>query len=749
MKEDNPKIKKKGNKLELPALQTAILNFLKEHPKKQYSAKQIIEKLDIANNKDSVNSAISRLIDSGQLFMNVKNAIYGITKSPTIDKKKESHKDGVKVREKDGTKGQKERRPIVGVVDMTRSGTAYIVSNDVNEDVFVSARNTNSALHGDKVRVEMWYPRGRNKPEGEVREVLQRATEFFMGTIKVSRKYAIVIPDRANIQMDIFVDLADSKDAADGDKVVVKITKWPTRANKNPLGVVTTVLGGVGSNDIEMNGILIGHGFNIDFPEEVTAESDAISTEISSAEIERRRDLRNIMTFTIDPFDAKDFDDAISYRALDNGNFEVGVHIADVSHYVQANTQLDKEAYRRSTSVYLADRVCPMLPEKLSNELCSLRPHEDKLTFSAMFEINANGDVLNRWFGKTVIHSDRRFTYEEAQEILEGKEDADYGAALLQVNELALGLRKHRFKNGAIDFDSEEVRFRFDEKGVPIEVYVKTRKASNMLIEDFMLLANKEVATYIIKKGTAKEIPYVYRVHDTPNVDKLEDFARFAADFGFKMDITSPRRIAESMTRLVKAAETDDNLKMLAPLAIRTMAKAEYSSNNIGHYGLAFENYSHFTSPIRRYSDVLAHRILEKNLDEKPFYVNKEDLEESCKHISKQERRAMDAERESTKYKQAEYMSKRIGQVFEGVVSGMLERGLFVEAKANKCEGLITFVTLGEVFEIAENRMSAKGKQTGKVYKMGDTVYIKIIATDLQKRQIEMILVDKDEENEV
>ena len=747
MKEDNQKIKKKGNKLELPELQNVILNFLKEHPKKQYSAKQIIEKLDIGNNKDSVNSAIGRLIEGGELFMNVKNAIYGVTKAPTYDKAKEKTKTEGKPTDKDAAKGRSERRPIIGIVDMTRSGTAYIVSNDVNEDVFVNVKNTNSALHGDKVRVEMWTPRGRNKPEGEVKEVLHRATDYFMGTIKVSRKYAFVIPDRANMLLDIFVELVDSKDAKDGDKVVVKVTKWPTRTNRSPLGVVTTVLGAAGGNDIEMNGILIGHGFNIDFPEEVTAESDAISTEITAAEIARRRDLRGILTFTIDPFDAKDFDDAISYRALDNGNFEIGVHIADVSHYVHANTQLDKEAYKRSTSVYLADRVCPMLPEKLSNELCSLRPHEDKLTFSAMFEIGSDGIVVNRWFGKTVIYSDRRLTYEEAQEILEGKPD-DYSAALLQVNELAIALRKNRFKNGAIDFDSEEVRFRFDEKGVPVEVYVKTRKASNMLVEDFMLLANKEVATFITKKGKAKEIPFVYRIHDTPNEDKLADFARFAMDFGFKMDLSTPKRIAESMTKLVKAAETDDNLKMLAPLAIRTMSKAEYSSNNIGHYGLAFEFYSHFTSPIRRYSDVLAHRILEKNLEEKPYYVVKEDLEESCKHISKQERRAMEAERESTKYKQSEYMSKRIGQVFEGVISGMLDRGLFVEVKESKCEGLITFATMNEAFEIEGNRMSAKGKRTGKTYKMGDTVYIKVIATDMAKRQIEMIFVDKDEENE-
>ena len=711
----------------------------KTHPTSTYSAKQVIEKLKIGNNKDSVISALGRLALSGQLVCNENQGQYSL-----VGAAQPSSKSKGKSGEKSDKKSSSDRRPIVGIVDMTRSGSAYIVTNDVDEDVFVNPKNTNGALHGDKVRVEMWCSRGRNKAEGEVKEVLTRANEFFMGTIHVSRKYAIVIPDRANVQMEIFVDLTDTKDAQDGDKVVVKILKWPSRSNKNPIGAVTTALGAVGSNDIEMKSILIGHGFNIDFPEEVTEEAEKISTEITQAEIARRLDLRPILTFTIDPWDAKDFDDAISYRALDNGNFEIGVHIADVSHYVQPNTQLDKEAFRRSTSVYLADRVCPMLPEKLSNELCSLRPNEDKLTFSAMFEIDKKGKIYKRWFGKTVIHSDRRFTYEEAQEILDGKAD-ELSVELLNVNDVSVGLRNERFKSGALDFDSEEVRFRFDEKGVPIEVYVKTRKASNMLIEDLMLLANKEVATYVSKKGTAKVVPYIYRIHDTPNEDKLNDFVLFAKDMGFTMDINTPKKIGESMTKLVKASETDENLKMLLPLAIRTMSKAEYSSHNIGHYGLAFEFYSHFTSPIRRYSDVLAHRILEKNLGEVPYYVNQEDLEESCKHISKQERRAMDAERESTKYKQTEYLSKRVGQLFEGVVSGMMDRGIFVEIKENKCEGMISFGSLDEAFDLASNRLTSTGRRSGKVYKMGDTVYVKLLATDLQKRQIEMIFVSKED----
>jgi ribonuclease R len=484
---------------------------------------------------------------------------------------------------------------------------------------------------------------------------------------------------------------------------------------------------------------LINTGFNIEFPEDVLAETAKIKDDIAS-EVSKRRDFRDITTFTIDPHDAKDFDDALSYRVLENGNTEVGIHIADVTHYILPDTALDKEAYLRSTSVYLVDRVCPMLPEKLSNELCSLRPNEDKLTFSAVFTFNEKNDIVEKWFGKTIIHSDRRFAYEEAQLILEAGE-GDFVDELIKLNQIAYHLRKKRFKNGAINFETEEVKFRLDEHGVPIEVYVKERKDTNLLIEDFMLLANKEVATYMAKKDPAAEIPYIYRIHDVPNMDKLENFALFAREMGVKMNLDTPKNIAKSFDDLIKKAEKDENLKILMPIAIRTMAKAEYSSYNIGHYGLAFEYYSHFTSPIRRYSDVLAHRILFENLT-KIKRFDKERLEDQCKYISKQERKAADAERESIKYKQVEYMKNHVGEEFDGIVSGMLERGIFVEIKGMMAEGMVPFERMSESFEVESSRLRAKGMRTGKIYKMGDSVRVRILKADMEKKQIEMGLAD-------
>lgn len=718
----------KGKKLSTEELSQAIMKMCRANAKKAYTAKQIIEKLDIENSKDSVQYILEKLTEKNLLHVN-KDVKYSIVK------------EDVATTEAATAKPRTDRAVIVGTVDMTRNGSAYIMSPNTNGDVFVAPKNVRHALHGDKVKVQMWYPRGRNRAEGEILEVVERAAEFFIGTLRLSKKYAIVIPDRLNMLVDIFVDIDDIKEAKDGDKVIVKIVKWHSKMVKSPIGRVTTVLGKGGNSDMEMKSILINNGFNIDFPEEVTAESDAISTEITDEEIARRRDMRTTTTFTIDPVDAKDFDDALSFLKLPNGNYEIGIHIADVAHYLLPNTALDKEAYHRSTSVYLADRVCPMLPEKLSNELCSLRPHEDKLTFSAVFEIDTKGKIVERWFGRTVIHSDRRFTYEEAQEIIETKE-GDFSEEILTLDFLAKALRKKRFKNGAIDFDSEEVRFRLDENAVPVEVYVKVQRDSNRLIEDFMLLANREVAAYLAKK-VVPEIPNVYRIHDHPNEEKVFEFARFAGEMGFKFDFTSPKSIAASFNRISKAAEENEILKTLAPIAIRTMAKAEYSTDNIGHYGLAFDYYSHFTSPIRRYADVLTHRILAQNLSTKIVRWDKAKLEEACKHISKQERRAVEAERESTKYKQAEFMKTRLGQTFEGVISGVSDRGLFVETIYGKCEGMIGFDRMSEAFEVFNGRLQARGKRTGLTYKLGDTITIKVTNVDMTKRQIEMDLIDE------
>ncbi|MEO1713468.1 MAG: VacB/RNase II family 3'-5' exoribonuclease, partial [Bacteroidota bacterium] len=514
---------------------------------------------------------------------------------------------------------------IIGKVDMTKTGSAYIVSDQMEDDVFVTAKYLNAALHGDQVKVAVWRRRGRTKPEGEILEIVKRATEHFLGTIHISNKYAFVIPDRLNMPVDIYVDLENTKGARDQDKVIVRVEKWHDDKKRSPEGIITSVLGAVGSSDIEMKGILINNGFNLEFPEEVIAEAEKFPIEIEASEVERRRDMRKVTTFTIDPNDAKDFDDALSIEYLENGHCEIGVHIADVSHYVKPESQLDKEALSRSTSVYLVDRVLPMLPERLSNGLCSLRPHEDKYTFSAVFEFDKDDKVVNRWFGKTLTHSDHRFTYGGAQKVLDG-EDGPFSAELKVMNRIAHKLRKKRFRDGAINFETEEVRFRLDEDGVPIEVYLKERKDAHMLIEDFMLLANREVAGYITEKGKENEIPFVYRIHDEPDPDRVAELVSFAKEMGVEINVGSPLEIAKSFNRLTKQAQEDPALKLLGPVAIRTMAKAVYSSDNIGHYGLGFEHYSHFTSPIRRYSDVLAHRILEKNLEGNTFRTNKAKL---------------------------------------------------------------------------------------------------------------------------
>lgn len=738
MKKDKRKSKKQVNKLPVKELQQAILRLFRQNPTKKYSARHIIEKLGIGNNKDSVQHALDQLENSGQLkTIQIKTeekiALNNEVETPPLAP---SAKHNVIEDKRELRKNRPQNGTYIGTVDVTRSGAAYIICEGLQEDVYVNAKSLNSALHGDKVKIAAYF-QNRRRPDGEVLQVIERATDHFIGTFMHSRRFAIVMPDRVGMP-EIFIEDTDTKNAKDGEKVTVRVTKWLSRANKKLVGVVTSVLGQPGTSDIEMKSILINSGFNIEFPEDVLAETAKIKDDIA-AEVSKRRDFRGITTFTIDPHDAKDFDDALSFQVLDNGNIEVGVHIADVTHYILPNTALDKEAYLRSTSVYLVDRVCPMLPERLSNELCSLRPHEDKLTFSAVFTFDDKFKIVDKWFGKTIIHSDRRFAYEEAQAILEAGE-GDYVDELMQLNKIAHHLRKKRFKDGAINFETEEVKFRLDENGIPIEVYVKERRDAHLLIEDFMLLANKEVATYMAKKDPSVEVPYIYRIHDLPNMEKLENFALFAREMGVKMNLDTPKNIAKSFDNLIKQVEKDENLKILMPIAIRTMAKAEYSTSNIGHYGLAFEYYSHFTSPIRRYSDVIAHRILFENL-KKVKRFEKEKLEEQCKYISKQERKAADAERESIKYKQVEYMKNHIGEEFEGIVSGMLERGIFVEIKGMLAEGMITFDRLSESFEVESSRLRAKGLRSGKMYKMGDSVKVRILKADLDKKQIEMEFV--------
>jgi ribonuclease R len=715
----------KGLKLNAQELSKAILKFFKTYPKKRLNAKQLINKLKISNSKDSVNHTLFGMQKKGILFM-LEDGRFRLDKFNNADGSGSG-----------GRKSSSPRTRHVGTVDMTRKGSAYIVCEDLEEDVYVPAKNLGGALKGDKVEIEKFLARGRRRPE-----VLVRAIDHFIGTLQLTKKMGKLIPDRLDVPFEIMVRLTDILGAEDGDKVVVKVTEWPTKSHHQPFGYVTTSLGSEGGNDMEMNTILINNGFNITFPEPVDAEANVLSTEITKKEIGRRRDMREVTTFTIDPDTAKDFDDALSLEYLEDDQFEIGIHIADVSHYVKPGTMLDDEAFKRSTSVYLVDRVAPMLPEKLSNELCSLRPHEDKLTFSAVFTFDKKGKVIDRWFGKTITHSDRRFTYEEAQEVIETKE-GDYVEEMLKMNEVAKKLRKKKFKNGAIAFESDEVKFKLDEKGKPISLYVKERKEAHMLVEDFMLLANKEVAMFIAKKGEGHEIPFVYRVHDTPDPDKVGNLALFAKEMGFHMEFQTPRQIADSYNRLAKAAQKDDALKMLQPLAIRTMSKAVYTTENIGHYGLGFDHYSHFTSPIRRYSDVLTHRILEKNLTE-TVRVKKALLEEKCVHISAQERKAMTAERESIKYKQVEFIMDHVGEFFEGRISGMIDRGLFVELVESRCEGMVAFDTLYDNFEVAESRLRAVGRRTKEVFKMGQIIQVKVLSADLERREIEMELMEED-----
>lgn len=709
----------KGKKVPNAELQKRILQLFKKNPDKKYSPKQISAKLRVGNNKDSVISALDQLREKGLL----------------------RHRATPKFKLK--PKGLLNlKQNIEGTIDMTRTGSAYVVTDEHEEDVYIPAKKMNGALHGDTVRVRAYYPKRRTKPEGEVIQVLERANDHFLGTLNITRNYSLVIPDNPNMAFDIYIEKKHLKEAQDGDKVVVKIVEWPTKSKPTPLGMITSVLGKVGSSDIEMKSILINNGFPLDFPEEVMKESRKLKPHITAQEEEVRRDMRNITTFTIDPLDAKDFDDALSIRLLENGELEIGVHIADVTHFVKPKTALDKEAYKRSTSVYLVDRVLPMLPEKISNELCSLRPNEDKYTFSAVFNFDEKNKITKEWFGKTIIHSDKRFTYEAAQEVIENGHGMFHNE-LFNLNTLAKKMRKSRFKKGAINFETEEVKFKLDETGKPIGLYIKERKDAHLLVEEYMLLANRRVAEFIQKKGKKQEIPFVYRIHDLPNEDKVNDFAAFAKELGVLMDTKNEKTIAKSYNEMMAKVAKDPGLKVLESLAIRTMSKAAYSPDNIGHYGLAMENYAHFTSPIRRYSDVLAHRILERNLAGNSYRGNKIKLAEKCTHISKMERKAMTAERESIKYKQVEYMQSRVGNDFDGYITGFSDRGFFIELADVKAEGMVKFSTTNDHYIVDASRLKARGAKFGEVFKMGDKVRVRIKAADLDRKQIDLVFTEQ------
>jgi len=713
----------KGDKLKAGDLRKAILNELKRNARKQYNPKQLIRKLKIKNSQDSVSDALAKLV--ADKLVNDKG-----------DFKYQISRDAEEKTSKKFT---------TGLVDMTRSGSAYIVTDGEADDVFVIARRLGNAQNGDKVKIRVWTPNGRRKPEGEVVEVLERSVSHFVGKLQIHEKYAeVVVTNPGDKKLMVAVHRAELIGGEHDDQVVVKILDWEENRFGQISGQITAVLGEEGSSEIAMQSILINNGFQITFPEDVIAESEALPNEISPMEINIRRDMRETTTFTIDPLTAKDFDDALSIQTLEGGDIEIGIHIADVSHYVRPGSALDREAAARTTSVYLVDRVCPMLPERISNELCSLRPHEDKLSYSAVFTMHPKTfKITSRWFGATVIHSDRRFTYEEAQEVLDTS-SGDFAEELLMLDKISKVLRKERFKHGAIDFATNEVRFKLDEDGTPLEVYVKERIDTNMLIEDFMLLANKEVATFMIKKAERlrEVIPFVFRVHDEPNMEKVVELAKFAEALGYKMDLRTPQSIAKSYTELLAKAAEDPMVKMLSPIAIRTMSKAIYTTENIGHYGLGFENYTHFTSPIRRYADVLVHRILDENIEKGSLYkMNPTKLEELCKHISAQEKKATTAERESIKYKQTEFMLDNVGEEFDGIINGLADFGVFVELTANYVEGMIAYDAMDESYDISSGKLYITGRKSGKRLKMGDAVRVRVKEVDLERRRIDMELV--------
>src|SRR5690606_6792729 len=632
------------------------------------------------------------------------------------------------------------RTIVVGKVDMTSDGSAYIVTDEFEEDIYVPPRKVRNELNGDIVKIHAYESKRDRKKEGEVIEIIERSRTAFTGVLKVSPRFAFLITDDRKMLHDIFIPLEDLNGAKDNEKVVVSITDWPA-GSKNPVGKVENILGFQGENDAEMNAILADFGFPLSFPKNVEKEANALPAELPANEIKKRKDFRNKLTFTIDPFDAKDFDDAISFIELENGNYEVGVHIADVTYYVQPDTALDHEAFERGTSVYLVDRVIPMLPERLSNNLCSLRPNEDKFCFSAVFEIDERANIHAEWFGKTVIHSDKRMSYEDAQAVIEGGE-SELKEQLLVLNKLAHAMRAKRFKNGAISFESVETKFHLDEKGKPIGVYVRERKDAHKLIEDFMLLANKRVAEFIGKKGKWKnKLPFVYRSHDVPNESSLLNFTQFASRFGYKLNTNTSKETAHSLNKLMTDIEGKKEQNVLTQLAIRSMAKAIYTTKSSSHYGLGFDYYTDFTSPIRRYPDMMVHRLLEHYLAN-GTPVNEEAYEKMATHASQMEKRAADAERASVKYKQAEYLQDQIGTEYLGIVSGVTEWGMYVEIEENKCEGMIRLRDMTDDFyALDEKNYAIIGQRKKKKYQLGDEVKVKVKHVDLMKRQIDFILL--------
>ena len=640
---------------------------------------------------------------------------------------------------------------VTGKVDMTAHGYAYIISPDAEDDVFVSQKNLREALHGDTVRVHLFARRKNAKFEGQVVEVIERARTSFVGTIGVTDTFSFLIPDSRLMPYDLFIPQGKEHGAKDGQKVIARIIDWPHRA-KNPTGEVIEILGYPGENETEMYSILAECELPYKFEQAVEDAAASIPAKITEEELKNRRDFRGVPTFTVDPADAKDFDDALSLRKLDNGNWEAGVHIADVTHYVEKGSMIDEEAVKRATSVYLVDRTVPMLPEKLSNNLCSLRPNEDKLCFSAVFELDDNANVLKQWFGKTVIRSTNRMSYEEAQAVIdtgEGKMNFE----IQTLHQLAQILRKDRIKKGSISFERAEPKFLLDEKGKPLSVYFVENTTSHQLIEEFMLLANRRVAEFctgILQKGSperkGKGKVCVYRIHDKPIMEKIEKLATFVSHFGYSFKTTSDRSIATSINKLIAKAKGTKEENMMETLALRSMARAEYSTDNVGHYGLGFKHYTHFTSPIRRYPDMMAHRLLKYYLDGEGDKPNKVQLDALCRQSSNMERRSVDAERASIKYKQVEFMCDKEGQCFDGIISGVTEWGIYIELNENKCEGMIHIRDLNDDFYFFdEDNYCIKGKRRKRTFQLGEPIRVKVGRANLMKKQLDFSLVEEEQ----
>jgi ribonuclease R len=629
---------------------------------------------------------------------------------------------------------------VEGELQLTQRGTGYILLGKNDPDIFIPQHGIGQAIHGDTVRVAL-TKRG-NRPEGRIVEVVSRERTQFVGVIQMHDKFAYLLPDNARTGVQIYIPKEKLNGAKHADRALVKITVWPKSADY-PFGEVIQTLGGNSLHDNEMISILVSQGIPIEFDADVMSEAEQVSIELDPQEVAKRRDFRDILTFTIDPVDAKDFDDALSIRKLDNGHYEVGVHIADVSHYVRSNSAMDKEALKRGNSVYLVDRVIPMLPEQLSNMVCSLRPLEDKFTFSAVFEIDESGKIYNEWFGKTVIHSDHRFTYEEAQQILEGA-SGPYDQELRLLDKIAKIYRNKRFKHGALMINSEEVRFQLDDKGEPVGVTVKISKDAHQLIEEFMLLANKRVASFVGEPKKGKDfVPFIYRVHDKPDPEKIGLFNLFIDKFGYSLEFSHPDKIAQSINKLLTDIRLTNEHSIIQQMAIRSMAKATYDTDNIGHYGLAFQYYTHFTSPIRRYADLMVHRILLECLENQPHKYGS-GLDDVCKRISRMERKAVEAERESNKYFQVVYVHDKIGEEFDGIVSGVAEFGLFVKMTENACEGMVPIQELpGDRYNFDANKMIIVGQKTGKEFHFGDAVRVRISEVSPRKRTIDLELVSQ------